>query len=204
MLDHRLLWPSAKVTTQILEATALDIPSDFDSDALRIDLNRCREYVLARQIGAAGFKKGHKKAAAAIAEHARKLADLLKCSGNRLVDLQLWMALELGHYDAALKLLETIAREAGKISARGVTVGAEFLNGHGSKGARATKDYIVELLGPIYERHFGRPAGRSHDGFGPFPRFVDAVSAAMGRSLRVSRHTVHKSLASRKHGVGKT
>jgi hypothetical protein len=203
MLPLRLLWPSAKVTTQILEATGLELPSDFDSDALRIDLNRCREAVLARQIGTAGFKKGHKKAAGAIAGHARKLAELLGRSGNRLVDIQLWCTLEPGHYGVILNFLETIAREAEKISAQGVTVGTE--NGRGSKTTKGTKDYIVvELLEPIYKRHFKRPAGRSHDGSGPFPRFVDAVSAAMGRSVRVSRHTVHKSLASQRRGVGKT
>jgi hypothetical protein len=201
MLPLRFQWPSAKVTAQILEATGIDLPSDFDSDALRVDLNRCREAVLARQIGTAGFKKGHKKAAAAIAEHARELAKLLKGSDNRLVALQLWFALEVGHHGVALEFLETIAREAEKISAQGVTV-----DGHGSKITRGTKGHIVELLTPIYRRHFKRPAGRSHDGSGPFPRFIEAVSTAMAPEdkLRVSRGTVHKFLVARKRDVCKT
>jgi hypothetical protein len=193
---HRLLWPSEAAIARILDATGRKfIPSNINIAALRADLSRCRWQVLPKQIDTAAFRESHKKGAAATTEHARALRSLLKSSGNRLFDWQLWVALDPGDHDSALGLLERIASEADRIAKRGVDV----INSDGGP-----KDYLVQLLGPIYKRHFQRKAGRSHDSSGPFPRFVEAVSGEMGPSIRTSRHTVHKSLANQRRAVGKT
>jgi hypothetical protein len=111
---------------------------------------------------------------------------LLKNSGNGLFDRQLSFALDPGEFDQAIALLSKIESEAERIAGDGITA-------QNTRGGR--KDYLVALLEPIYGRHFNRPPGRSHDYDGPFPRFIEAVSAEMGRSLLTSKHTVHKSLA---------
>jgi hypothetical protein len=194
------LWPSEAATARIVTATRVDTPPDFDISALRADLHRCRNDVFDMQIDAKGYRKNHLRAGGAIAEHAWALRALLISSGNGLFDWQLISALDPGDHDCALALLDAIARKADKISSQGIGLDVGPAAGPARKG---TKDSVVGLLVPIYERHLKRPAGRSHDSSGPFPRFVEAVSAYMGRSIRVSRHTVHKSLAARGRNVGK-
>jgi hypothetical protein len=189
----RSLWPSEAATQRILNATGI-VPRGLDVDALRADLYQCRRDTLAKQIDTAAHRKGHKKAAAATIEHAQALLALLKSSGSGLFDRQLWSALDPGDYENAGVILDRIAREADRIAREGIDV---------VTAGSGPKDYVVGLLIPIYKRHFKRPAGTAHDGSGPFPRFVEAVSAYMGSSIRVSRHTVHKSLAARGRNVGK-
>jgi hypothetical protein len=113
-------------------------------------------------------------------------------SGNRLFDLRLFTVFDEGDYNYLFALLGTVIRETKKIASRGIDVVPDAPSG--------TKDYLVRLLEPIYERHFKLSAGRASDGSGPFPRFVAAVSGEMGRSLRVSRHTTRKSLAAQHRG----
>jgi hypothetical protein len=177
------LWPSEAAVARIVDATRLT-PADIG--ALRSDLSNCRWEILAKQIDTAAYRKSHKKAAARIGKQAAAQRALLKNSGNGLFDRQLSFALDPGEFDQAIALLSKIESEAERIAGDGITA-------QNTRGGR--KDYLVALLEPIYGRHFNRPPGRSHDYDGPFPRFIEAVSAEMGRSLLTSKHTVHKSLA---------
>jgi hypothetical protein len=194
-LENPWLWPSEVATARILDDTGRKlVPVDFDIAALRADLYRCLGDFLAKKIDTAEFRESHKKAAAETIEHARKLRQLMASSGNRLFDLQLSGAFELGDRDHVFAVLGTVIRETKKIASQGIDVVLvdavhDARSGH--------KDYLVRLLVPIYERHFKQPARRGNEGSAPFPRFVEAVSAAMGQNeiFKVSRHTTRKSLA---------
>jgi hypothetical protein len=192
------LWPSEPAIARVLDATGRQfVSADLDIAALRADLCQCRDAVFGKQIDTAGYRRGYKKAAAKTIKAARTLRALLKSSGNGFFDWQLRAALAPGGDHAnAIALLETIEREAEKVASQGIDVVLDAPGG--------PKDYLVRLLEPIYERHFKRPPGRSHDSSGPFPRFVEAISGEMGRSIRVSRYTVHKSLTTQRRDVGKT
>jgi hypothetical protein len=176
-------WPSEKAVARILDATELT-PTNID--ALRSDLNQCRGEILAKQIDSAAYRTSHKKSAARTGKQAAALRALLKNSGNGLFDRELWFTFDPGEYDLAIALLSKIELEAKRIAGAGITA-------QDTAGGR--KYYLIAILKPIYERHFGRTAGRSHEYDGPFPRFIAAVSAEMSRNLRVSKHTVHKFLA---------
>jgi hypothetical protein len=186
----RALWPSAAAITRVLDATGRQhIPADLDIAELRADLNQCRAGILAKQIDTAEFRGSYKKAAAETIKHALGLRSLLQRSGNGLFDRQLRFALDPGDHEYAIALLETIALAADKIASQPI----DMIDTPGGP-----KYYLVRLLAPIYERHFKRSAGRE----GPFSRFGEAVSAEMGRSIRVSHHTIRKSLAAQHRGDG--
>lgn len=190
------LWPSVAETARILDDTGREIiPAGFDIEALRADLYRCRLSIIEKKIDTAGYRKSHKKAATNATKQARALIALLKSSGNGLFDRQLWSALDPGDHENAGVLLDRIAREAERIGHEGIDA---------VPAQSGAKDYVVEVLVPIYEQHFKRTAGTAADGSGPFSRFVYSVSERMGRSIRVSHHTVHKSLATKRRDVGKT
>lgn len=196
MLLDRALWPSETAITRVLDVTGQQfVPADLNVSALRADLNQCRVDLLAKQIDNAAYRASYKKAAAETIKHARALRQLLASSGNRLFDLQLFGVFNIGDRDHLFAVLGTVIRETKKIASQGIDV-VDTPSG--------SKDHLVRLLGAIYKRHFKRPPGRSHDSGGPFPRFVEAVSKEMGRSIRVSRHTVHKTLSNPGRDVGKT
>jgi hypothetical protein len=188
------LWPSVAATGRILDATGRElVPTGLDFEALRADLFQCRRDTLGKQIDTAQYRKSYKKGAQVIADRARALGALLKSSGNRLLDERLWVDLDPEHHELP-RVLVSLAHKAEHIGKQSIDVVHD--GGH--------KAYLVGLLGPIYQRHFKRQPGRTHDGSGPFPRFVEAVSCEMGGSIRVSKHTVHKSLATKRRDVGKT
>jgi hypothetical protein len=199
MVFARGLWPSEASARHILDRTGRTfVPSEFNLDAFRADLNECRKQILAKQIDTTGYRKSHKKSATAVSEQAEVLRSSLKSSGNGLLDRQLWQIFDPGEYDSALALLGKISSEAKKIADQGVWTTQSAAGG--------PKDYLVKLLAPIYERHFQRTAGRSrdrdsHDVNGPFTRFADAVGREMSRRLHVSGHTVDK--AFRRPKIGK-
>jgi hypothetical protein len=192
MAFARGLWPSEAAIARILDATGRKfVPAELDLSALRADLYRCRGEILAKQIDTQAYRKSHKKAADTISKQVRELRELLLSSGNGLFDRELWAALDPGDYELALGLLSRIESEAARIAKAGVDVQA---------AVGGPKEHLAKLLIPIYENRLGRAAGRDADSSGPFPRFVEAVGAAMGRRLRISKHTVHKSLANSRVG----
>jgi hypothetical protein len=199
MAFARFFWPSEAAVARIFDATGRKFTQKVNIEKLRSDLHRCRWQILGKQVDSAAYRKSHKKAAAEVTKQALKLDGLLRSSGNRVVDMQLWAALDQDEHDEARALLKRIAAEAKKIAEDGygdmLAALGETQRASGTKD-RPTKPHLVDLLKPIYEAHLNRPAGRSHDDGGPFPRFVCAVSKEMGRSIRVSRHTVHKALTS--------
>jgi hypothetical protein len=186
----RGLWPSEAAVARVLDATGRKfVPSGLDPNALRADLNRHRGEILAKQIDTAAYRKGHKKAAARTGKQAAGLRALLKNSGNRLFDRQLWFALDLGEYDLAIALCAKIESEAERIAGAGIT--AQYTGD-------ATKPHIVKLLAPIFKAHFGRDPGKSRhpDGgeiYGPFIRFVQAVGREI--HIKISLGTIEAALA---------
>src|SRR5262245_10400259 len=186
-------WPSEKAIEKILTATGEDIvPPGLKVDTLRDDLHECHWQLRLKQAGSAGYRKSYKRQARDVVEHVNELKRLIGPYVNGLFYQQLRDKLDPGDYDAVVESLIRIKNVANIV-----------LSETDSKAAGGTKDYLVQLLIPIYRKHFKREPGRSHDSSGPFPRFVAAVSKEMGRSLRTSRHTVHKALA-KKQGLVKT
>jgi hypothetical protein len=115
MVFARGLWPSEACVTRILDATRLQfVPSEFNLDALRADLNDCRNQILAKQIDTGAYRKSHKKSATSVSKQATALRTLLEKSGNGLLTRQLWAALDPGEYVSALALLGKIASEGRK------------------------------------------------------------------------------------------
>jgi hypothetical protein len=183
----RGLWPSEAAVAKILDDTGREfVPPGLDPNALRADLNQCRREILAKQVDTAAYRKSYEKAAARTGKQAAALRALLKNSGNRLFDQELWFTFDHGEYDLVLALTSKIELEAKRIADAGIVA---------QDAAGGPKEYLVELLKPIYECHFGRTAGRDHEYDGPFPQFAAAVGREMSCKLRVSKHTVHKSLA---------
>jgi hypothetical protein len=174
------LWPDEAAVARMLDATGRQfVPKDFSSNALRADLNRFREEIIDKQIDTAGYRKGHKEAAAEVGELARALGALVKSSGNGLFDRQLWFAFGPGEYDLTLALLSKIESKAKIIADDGIPV---LETGGGAK------DYLARRLWPIFQAHFGRDTRRSRspgggEPYGPFVRFVQAVGSEINMEI---------------------
>jgi len=180
----RGLWPSKAATERIISATGIDFPAGQDTAELCEDLYECRIPILNKQISKAGYLKGQIQKAKASFKNASELMEVITSDG--LFHQHLRRALDPGDYEAAVDSLIRVKR-----------ISDDFLKTNNNKTADdgGTKEYLVKLLVPIYEKHFKRRAGRRRDDSGPFQRFVEAVSNEMGDSLRTSPHTVYKAFS---------